>query len=127
METSIWIAKLLGPAVLAVSIPMIVSQQFLRELAREFLKNTALIFLSGVLVMVGGLAIVNAHNRWNTDWTLLITLFGWAMIIGGAFRIVAPRFVASIGEHMLGRTTLLRSSVILWMALGLVLTYNAYF
>ena len=127
METSIWIAKLIGPVVLAASIPMIVSLQLLRELAREFLKSTPLIFLSGVLVMVGGLAIVNTHNRWNLDWTLLITVFGWAMVIGGALRVIAPRFVAGIGENMLDRTMFLRGSVILWALFGLVLTYYAYF
>ncbi|MBO6727553.1 MAG: hypothetical protein JJ911_17995 [Rhizobiaceae bacterium] len=127
METSIWIAKLLGPVVLAVSIPMIVSLQLLRELAREFLKSTSLIFMSGILVMVGGLAIVNAHNRWNLDWTLLITLFGWAMVIGGAFRVIAPKFVAGIGESTLDRTAFLRGSVMLWAVFGLVLTYYGYF
>ncbi|MBO6902338.1 MAG: hypothetical protein JJ864_13430 [Rhizobiaceae bacterium] len=127
METSIWIAKLIGPVVLAASIPMIVSLHLLRELAREFLKSTPLIFLSGVLVMVGGLAIVNTHNRWNLDWTLLITVFGWAMVIGGALRVIAPRFVAGIGENMLDRTMFLRGSVILWALFGLVLTYYAYF
>src|SRR6186997_1097124 len=32
------------------------------------------VYLSGVLMFVGGLAIVRAHNRWARDWTVLVTL-----------------------------------------------------
>jgi hypothetical protein len=35
------------------------------------------VYLSGVLMFVAGLAIVRAHNHWAKDWTVLITLTGW--------------------------------------------------
>ena len=50
----------------------------------EFLASPALIFLSGVITLPAGLAIVLTHNVWVADWRVLITLLGWLAIIGGA-------------------------------------------
>jgi hypothetical protein len=30
------------------------------------------VYLSGVLMFIAGLAIVRSHNLWQRDWTLLI-------------------------------------------------------
>jgi len=50
-----------------------------------------------VLVLVGGLSIVNTHNRWVADWPVIVTVFGWAMVVGGAARVAVPRMVTKIG------------------------------
>ena len=60
-------------------------------MAEEFLRSRALIYLSGLLTMTAGLAIVLAHNVWARDWPVLITVLGWLATIGGAVRIVHSR------------------------------------
>jgi hypothetical protein len=127
MEMSVWIAKLLGPVCLAVSTPVIASPRVIQEVAADFLKSRSLIYVSGVLVLLGGLSIVNTHNRWNLDWTLIITLFGWAMVIGGVSRIVAPGVVAKVGGRLIGRAIVARIAGAAWAVVGLLLTYNGYF
>ena len=49
------------------------------------------VYLSGVLMFVGGLTVVRAHNRWARDWTVLVTLSGWfGLGLGlGLFRMFA--------------------------------------
>jgi len=47
------------------------------------------VYLSGVLMFVGGLAIVRAHNYWVRDWTVLVTLSGWFFLALGLFRVFA--------------------------------------
>lgn len=127
MEMSTWLAKLLGPVLLATSTPMIISPRSVRELADDFLKSRSLMYVSGVLVLVGGLSIVNTHNRWELDWTLIITLFGWAMVIGGASRIVAPTVVTNVGGSMIGRSIATRIAGMAWGLIGLLLTFKGYF
>ena len=100
MATSILIAKLIGPIVLVAAIAMIADVKGMQEMARGFLKDRALIFITGVMAMLGGLAIVNSHNNWIADWPVIITLFGWAMFIGGAIRMALPSVVRSIGGAM---------------------------
>ena len=76
MATSILIAKLIGPVLLVAAIATPADAKELQEMAREFLKDRALIYVTGVLAMLGGLAIVNNHNIWIADWPVIITLFG---------------------------------------------------
>jgi hypothetical protein len=127
MEMSIWIAKLLGPVFLATATAMVVHPRTIKELADDFLENRSLIFISGVLVLVGGLSIVNTHNRWSLDWTLIITLFGWAMVIGGASRIMAPNVVTNVGGAMIGHSIATRIAGVAWALIGALLTFKAYF
>jgi hypothetical protein len=124
---SVWIAKLLGPVLFVAAIPMLALTRDLQEAAREFLKNRALIYVTGVLVMVGGLAIVNSHNIWVADWPVIITLFGWAMIISGATRVALPTVVRTLGGAMVDRPTMIRVSGAVWAFIGVYLTYKGYF
>jgi uncharacterized membrane protein HdeD (DUF308 family) len=41
------------------------------------------VYLSGVLMFVGGLAIVRAPNHWARNWTVLVTLSGWFFLALG--------------------------------------------
>jgi hypothetical protein len=127
LEQSFFIAKLLGPVLTAAAIPMIVNPNYLKEIANEFLKARALIYITGVMVMLGGLSIVNKHNIWVMGWPVMITLFGWAMIIGGAFRVVLPSAVMSIGGSMLEKSIMTRILGVVWLFVGAYLSYKGYF
>ena len=127
MATSVLIAKLIGPILLVAAIAMLADAKDLQEMAREFLKDRALIYVTGVLVMLGGLAIVNNHNDWIADWRIIITLFGWAMIVGGAVRMALPSAVRSIGGAMMEHPALIRISGAVWVLVGAFLTYKGYF
>jgi len=48
------------------------------------------LYLSGALMVIGGLAVVRAHNRWTRDWTVLVTLSGWLFLLLGLLRMFAP-------------------------------------
>ena len=127
LVTSILIAKLIGPVLLVAAIAMLADTKDLQEMAREFLKDRALIYVTGVLALLGGLAIVNNHNIWIADWPVLITLFGWAMIIGGAVRMALPYAVRSIGGAMMENPAMIRISGAVWVLIGAFLTYKGYF
>ena len=123
---AIWISKFLGPVILVFSIPMVVTPTSLQETTRRFLADTPLVLISGVLAMTAGLSIVNTHNVWVLDWTLIVTLFGWALVLGGATRIIAPRVVKQVGDAMMGRPMMMRIVGAFWALLGAFLTFKGY-
>ena len=84
MSTSVFIARLIGPVMLVIGLAVFANQRAFRELAEEFLASRALTFLSGLIIMPAGLAIVLTHNIWAVDGRVMITLFGWANAIGRA-------------------------------------------
>ena len=126
MEPSILIAKLMGPSLLVAGAGMLLNTQGYRDMAMEYLRNDALIYFAGILVLVTGLAVVNAHNRWVLDWTLIITVFGWLGIIGGIFRMVYPKLVARIGSRFVDNLGTLRGGGVVMIAVGAVLSYFGY-
>jgi len=123
---AIWISKFLGPIILVLGIPMIVAPTGLQETTRRFLADSPLVLISGVLAMTAGLSIVNTHNVWVLDWRLIVTLFGWALVLGGASRIIAPRIVDHVGGAMMDRPTMTRIIGVFWAFLGVFLTFKGY-
>ena len=126
METSILIAGLIGPLLVMTGLIMLVTPQAVQDMAREFLASRALIFIAGVLALLGGLAIVNTHNVWTAGWPVIITIFGWLAVIGGIVRMGFPALTKSVGEAMLARHAGLRVSAVIQLALGLYLMFVSY-
>ena len=126
METSILIAGLIGPLLVMTGLIMLVTPQAVQDMAREFLASRALIFIAGVLALLGGLAIVNTHNVWTAGWPVIITVFGWLAVIGGIVRMGFPALTKSVGEAMLARHAGLRVSAVIQLALGLYLMFVGY-
>lgn len=123
---AIWISKFLGPVILALGIPMIATPAAVQETARRFLADSPLVLVSGALAMTAGLSIVNTHNVWARNWTLIVTLFGWALVLGGALRIIAPRVIVEVGASMMDRPAMTRTVGAFWLLLGAFLTFKGY-
>ena len=61
------IAGLMGPTLLAIGIAMLVNARHFPEMAKQIGNDPGLIFVSGILLLVAGLAIVRVHNVWSGD------------------------------------------------------------
>ncbi len=125
-STSRYLAKLIGPVFLAMGAGMLLNGAVFRPMAEQFLSNYAFIYLSGLLALPIGIAIVLAHNVWTPDWRVLITLFGWLAMIGGVFRIVYPQLVQRVGGAIfhLAAAPAVGGAVVI--VLGCVLSYFGY-
>ena len=126
MQTSRFLARLLGPTLLVIGLGMLANREGYRAMAREFLQSRALIYLAGLLALVPGLAIVLVHNVWAFDWRLIITIFGWLAVIGGVLRLLAPQRVTAIGETLLASQTYMLIAGVVVLALGGLLAFFGY-
>ena len=97
-----------------------------RKLAEEFLGSAALIYLSGLLTMTAGMALILNHNVWAADWRVLITILGWLAAIGGALRLFAPSYLIKTAHAMLSRPQFPTIAAAIWVALGLVFCLFGY-
>ena len=118
MSTSVFIARLIGPVMLVIGLAVFANQRAFRDLAEEFLASRALTFLSGLIIMPIGLAVVLTHNIWAVDGRVMITLFGWANLIGGAIRLAAPAYVMQTGRAMLKRPYFIPVAAAIWVVAG---------
>ena len=120
MSDSKKIAGLVGPTIVA----MVVSEFPLVQPHLYDAQIPPVVYLSGTLMFVGGLAIVRAHNRWTRDWTLLVMLTGWFFLTLGLFRMFAAGAYQS-GSAKTGPTIFMVIEVMMAI-LGIAMTVKAY-
>ena len=114
------IAGLVGPTVVAM-----VASEF--PLVQPHLYDAQIppvVYLSGALMFVGGLAIVRAHNSWTRDWTVLVTLSGWFFLALGLFRMFAAGQYQRGSANTSSATFMVLEGIL--FVLGLVITFKAY-
>ncbi|MEM6496548.1 MAG: hypothetical protein AAF709_07470 [Pseudomonadota bacterium] len=126
MQTSIYLAKLIGPIVAVAGVGFLLNRAAFIRFAEDFVSNTGFIMMSGFPALLAGLAVVNAHNVWVADWPVIITLLGWAAVVGGIMRITMPGVVRSIGSVILGASSFIVIEAIILIGLGGWLTYAGY-
>ncbi len=76
MTTSKTIAGLIGPTLVAIAASMLLNIGSFPALAEQVSRDPALIFVSGILLFVAGLAIVRVHNRWTTASVANVVITG---------------------------------------------------
>jgi hypothetical protein len=82
------------------------------------------IYLSGVIGFVAGLAIVRAHNVWTRNWTVLITLSGWMVLALGLVRMFAANRYQRATQGANSMTFMILEGCLLIVAL--IITGKAY-
>lgn len=126
MDTSILIAKFLGPVLLVASISMVVNQGLIESIFEDIVKSPALIYMAGVMALLTGIAILIFHNLWVADWRVIVTIFGWLSLFAGIFRMVFPGLVIGMAEKLIGRGRTLMFIGGLNLLLGGFLTFMGY-
>ena len=127
MERSRFIAKLIGPICIAGGAGMLFNTAVFRAMFERGLHDHLLIYIAGLLALTSGLAILALHNKWECNWTVIITLFGWVATIGGIVRMVAPQLIERIGERIIAHPNFFVIDGWIAVLLGVLLSYFAYF
>ncbi len=122
---SIFIAKLMGPTLIAVGISALVNPNLIRDMGKEVLDSTAFVFIAGFAALILGLAIVNTHNVWS-GWPVIITVIGWLAVIAGVVRLILPEVAKTLGRGMLEKAALLRVVAVADIAIGGILAFQGY-
>jgi hypothetical protein len=126
MQTSVFLARLIGPVMALVGISLLMNETAFRKMAMEFLRSPALIFFSGMILMPAGLAVVLNHNVWVLNWPLIITLLGWIAVVSGALRVFAPDRALKIGKKAIASKEITTAAAAIWLVIGAVLCYFGF-
>lgn len=90
MQTSIFIAKLLGVIYVVFGLGVIFNSKFYRKLLEGMFKERSSLYFGGVMALVVGFLLVYYHNIWEMSWVVVITIIGWAGLLKGALLLMAP-------------------------------------
>ena len=124
MQASHFIARIVGPVFSVIGIGLFASREAYRDVTRDYLEHSVIIYLAGVMMLTAGLVILNTHPHWTRDWRSLVTLVGWILTVIGVFRIFAPNLVIFVGA--VGNDTFLNLAAAFLLGVGGVLTFKGY-
>ncbi|HEY1745688.1 MAG TPA: hypothetical protein VGG11_02835 [Xanthobacteraceae bacterium] len=120
------IARLIGPLFAAIGVGMIVNATFYATAVGEGAHSPVLIAISGMATLLAGLAILNAHHAWTSDWRVLVTLIGWLFVIAGLLRLILPKFVETAAPAVYsGPAAEIVAGAIIFVV-GVVLSFAGY-
>jgi hypothetical protein len=114
MPNSKQLAGLIGPTLIAIGATEALNMDIYAS------QIAPVVYLNGTVLFVVGLALVRAHNRWTTDWRVLVTLTGWTALIVGLIRMIAPDAAQA------DRSILTYSILAVIVVLGVILTLASY-
>jgi hypothetical protein len=99
MELSILVAKIIAVIYISGGLAVLIGQINFNNIAADLNKSTALTFIAGSFGIIIGMVLVNFHNNWVKDWTVLITIISWTFLIGGLIVVVFPKSLSYISRY----------------------------
>lgn len=114
MQASRQIAALAGPTLLVITLSEAANVQVIANTA------PAVAYLFGGVLFIAGLAILRTHNHWTFGWPVLVTLLGWALLLGGLLQMFAP----SVQQNMSDTTRF--ATIAIFFIVAVFLTTKAY-
>ena len=130
MTSSTIIARLMGPVLLFMGIGAVIGllskfpEGYIGVL-RDMNNQSATIIL-GMFALLAGLAIVNLHNLWVSDWRVIITILGWLAIVRGALSLLFPNKMYGIGEAILASRSGTLIGAVIVILVGGILSWMGY-
>ena len=127
MQPAVFIARLMGPWLVVIGVGVLLNEANYAAMITEAAHSPTLIYLSGLLTLPLGLAILNVYRAWTASWRVVITILGWLLIVGGAIRIVLPQFTATLATTLYSTSTGLTMFAVFELVLGGYLSFEGYF
>lgn len=121
MDTSIVLAKVMGPLFLILSISILLNKRYYQEVYEEFLDNPALVYLGGLLGIIMGSLILLLHNIWIKEWPVIITVIGWLIFVKSLLLLFLPETFGNFARRLSTSSKLLTFIGIVWLIIGLYL------
>ena len=95
MSLSIFVAKVLAIFYISVGVAALSGKISFAKLVEDFERSPALTFVTGFFTLVLGAVLVEYHNIWVKNWTVLITVIGWMSLLKGIRLVTFPKSISA--------------------------------
>lgn len=126
MDTTIFLAQIWGPVMIAIGVGIFSSRTYYKQLYRDIGKDAFAGILFGMVAMAAGIAHILVHNVWGTLTEGVISFLGWGLMLKGALYSAMPKFVDRIGESW-AKLNFGPTAGFTMLIVGGYLTWFAYF
>jgi hypothetical protein len=126
MDTSLFLAKILGLYLLIMGIAMLLKGNSIKVIIHNVVSSPPLVFISGAITLFIGILLITNYNVWHLDWFLAITIIGWICIIRGLMCLFFPIMAVHVMKKFLHNDVLFYTTTIIIIAIGIILSYLGF-
>jgi hypothetical protein len=126
MDTTMFLAQLWGPVLVAVGVGFFWSRSFYVRIYRDMEKAPFAVLFFGMAAISAGVAQVLAHNAWDTLPEVIVSLLGWGLLLKGLVCTVAPG-IADRGGDIVVESKLMPAAGASVLIIGAYLSWLGYF
>ncbi len=116
-------ARVIGPFLVIVLAIIAVRAPSVGTILPAFFGNAALVWITGAMMLLGGLLIIAHHQYWSSLAAILISLFGWFVALRGLTLLAAPQLIKSGAAVATNMMPIVQIGFGLLMLIGLWLTF----
>lgn len=125
MELSLFLAQLIGMELVVVAASMLFNRKNI-DLLFEAYKKPAALYITGIVEVFLGLALVLSHNVWAMDFRVILTLIGWILLARGVGRTFMPNRIPAALEKFRSFQSYFTPLLIGIFILGTYLAYKGF-
>ncbi len=128
LPRTIFLSKLFGLYLILVALVMMLHKNAVVDMVTGLLHDPPTMFVMGLLAVIGGLAMVLAHNIWSGGvLPVVVTIVGWmALVKGLMFLFLFSGDAAGFYLGTLRYSQLFYVYMAICLVLGCYLTYGGF-
>jgi hypothetical protein len=115
-------ARVIGPCLVIEASLVIIRAPMMGDYATSFFNDPALVWVTGSVLLFGGVAIIAFHQYWRGLSAVLISLLGWYLAVRGIALLALPKLYEAAANAVTS-PSLVRLSFAVPLAISLWLTY----
>ena len=119
-------ARILGPFLTVAGAAAVLRRDDLLALIEGFQADSALTFVTGMMLVLAGLALMAVHQRWRTPAEIALSVTIWLLTLRGVFLLFAPSVIFDLADSVMARTPLVVAAGLAAVGVGVWLTLVGY-
>lgn len=126
MDTTIFLAQVWGPVLVAVGLGFFISRSYYVKIYRDLEKAPLAVLFFGMFAMAAGVMHLLVHNTWGSPQQIVVSFLGWGLLLKGAVCTVVPKWADRGGDWALDAKVVPAAGG-LALILGVYLSWVGYF
>ncbi len=123
MQSTMWIPTIFGPFFIIIGLWCLCYHENMMKVVTSIKNTPAALYLWSAINLFLGLLVINTYNVWVANWSLLVTLLGWGLLVRGLLGLFMSQGILTM--HW-GNQSWLKVWSIITLLWGLGLCYIAF-
>lgn len=124
---TVFLATVIGWYLVIVSLYMLLRREQVAAVMLDVLQQRGLFFVMAIITLIIGLLLVASHNVWVMGWPVIITLFGWLVLVAGVMRLVCSETASQMARSFIDHPVRMQAAGIISLVIGLFLLFRVYY